>query len=203
MSKERELLARVLTSELWSVQEELQAEIKELLAQPEPEPTTDKQTSVSMAVMPNGVSVSNVYDAYEAGRASVMVEPDNTQYLLDQVCRLTAENAMLKGKWNAQAEQEPVAWVSLSDIEWMNIVNNPKILELTNGRHNSEEAVNLAVKMTEEICKKNNSNSIPIPEREPLSDEDIRTIVNQLPTEVDLETGIEFCRIIDKAHGIG
>ena len=75
MSKERELLARVLTSELWSVQEELQAEIKELLAQPEPEPTTDKQTSVSMAVMPNGVSVSNVYDAYEAGRASVMVEP--------------------------------------------------------------------------------------------------------------------------------
>lgn len=35
MSKERELLARVLTSELWSVQEELQAEIKELLAQPE------------------------------------------------------------------------------------------------------------------------------------------------------------------------
>ena len=35
MSKERELLARVLTSELWSVQEELQVEIKELLAQPE------------------------------------------------------------------------------------------------------------------------------------------------------------------------
>jgi hypothetical protein len=37
MSKERELLARVLTSELWSVQEELQAEIRELLAQPEQE----------------------------------------------------------------------------------------------------------------------------------------------------------------------
>ena len=40
MSKERDLLARVLTSELWSVQEELQAEIKQLLAQPEQEPTT-------------------------------------------------------------------------------------------------------------------------------------------------------------------
>ena len=38
MSKERDLLARVLTSELWSVQEELQAEIKQLLAQPEQEP---------------------------------------------------------------------------------------------------------------------------------------------------------------------
>ena len=38
MSKERELLARVLTSELWSVQKELQAEIKQILAQPEQEP---------------------------------------------------------------------------------------------------------------------------------------------------------------------
>ena len=38
---------------------------------------------------------------------------------------------------------------------------------------------------------------------EPLSEDDIRTIVNQLPTEVDLDTGIEFCRIIEKAHGIG
>jgi hypothetical protein len=37
MSRERELLERVLTSELWSVQEELQVEIRELLAQPEPE----------------------------------------------------------------------------------------------------------------------------------------------------------------------
>ena len=34
--------------------------------------------------------------------------------------------------------------------------------------------------------------------REPLNDDEIRTIVNQLPTEVDLGTGIELCRIIDK-----
>ena len=71
-----------------------------------------------------------------------------------------------------EQEQEPVAWLSLSDIEWMNIVNDSKILELTDGRHNSEEAVNLAVKMTEEKCKKNNSNSIP--KREPLSNEQKR-----------------------------
>ena len=38
---------------------------------------------------------------------------------------------------------------------------------------------------------------------EPLSDEDVRAIVNQMPTEVDLDTGIDFCRIIEKAHGIG
>jgi hypothetical protein len=42
---------------------------------------------------------------------------DNIQYLLDQVARLTAENAMLKEKWSApkqpeqEQEQEPVAWI--------------------------------------------------------------------------------------------
>lgn len=35
----------------------------------------------------------------------------DAQYLLDQVARLTAENAMLKEKWLAQPEQEPVAWM--------------------------------------------------------------------------------------------
>ena len=40
-------------------------------------------------------------------------EQDNIQYLLDQVARLTAENAMLKEKWLPQPEpeQEPVAWL--------------------------------------------------------------------------------------------
>jgi hypothetical protein len=34
--------------------------------------------------------------------------------------------------------------------------------------------------------------------RESLSDDEIRVIINQLPTGVDLDTGIEFCRIIEK-----
>ena len=42
-----------------------------------------------------------------------------------------------------------------------------------------------------------------LPKREPLSEDAIKAIVNQLPTAVDLGTGIEFCRIIEKAHGIG
>lgn len=33
---------------------------------------------------------------------------DNTQYLLDQVARLTAENAMLKEKWSAP-KREPLS----------------------------------------------------------------------------------------------
>ena len=34
-------------------------------------------------------------------------EQDNIQYLLDQVARLTAENAMLKEKWSTQ-KREPI-----------------------------------------------------------------------------------------------
>jgi isopenicillin N synthase-like dioxygenase len=102
----------------------------------------------------------------------------------------------------AQPEQKPVAWFSLSDIEWMNIVNNKKILELTNGRHNSEEAVNLAVKMTEEICKKKNSNSIPIPNREPFGPEERERLSKAYNTKAEqtaFEEGIIFAEI---SHGI-
>jgi hypothetical protein len=35
-------------------------------------------------------------------------EQDNIQYLLDQVARLTAENAMLKEKWLAPPKREPL-----------------------------------------------------------------------------------------------
>jgi hypothetical protein len=54
-------------------------EINELISQPEhteQEPVTDKPTETAMAVMPNGVCVSNVYDAYEEGRKSVMSEQE-------------------------------------------------------------------------------------------------------------------------------
>jgi len=105
----------------------------------------------------------------------------------------------------AQHEPEPGAWFSLSDIEWMNIVNNKKILELTNGRHNSEEAVNLAVKMTEEICKKKNSNSIPIPipKREPLSDDELNEIADKYITDEACAGYFNGFRDAEKAHGIG
>ena len=40
-------------------------------------------------------------------------EQDNIQYLLDQVARLTAENAMLKEKWQ-EPEQEPLTREEIS-----------------------------------------------------------------------------------------
>jgi hypothetical protein len=42
-------------------------------------------------------------------------EQDKTQYLLDQVSRLFAENAMLKEKWS-QPKREPLSNVQLSKI---------------------------------------------------------------------------------------
>ena len=67
MSKERELLARVLGSRTFMQGVALRREIEELLTQP---------------------------------------EQNNTQYLLEQVSRLTAENAMLKEKWLSKGDDE-------------------------------------------------------------------------------------------------
>jgi hypothetical protein len=66
----------------------LLTEISELLAQPEQseqEPVTDKPTETAMAIMPNGVCVSNVYDAYEEGRKSVMVEQEPVAWMQDSI----------------------------------------------------------------------------------------------------------------------
>ena len=100
----------------------------------------------------------------------------------------------------AQPEQEPVAWISLSDIEWMNIVNDSKILELTDGRHDSEDAVNLAVKMTEEKCKKNNSDSIP--KRKSIEDKELEVWYSQHAWSMDKQEYIWGFRDAEKAHGI-
>ena len=40
----------------------------------------DRPTEAAMAIMPNGVFVSNVYDAYEEGRKSVMSEQEPDSY---------------------------------------------------------------------------------------------------------------------------
>ena len=49
----------------------------------------------------------------------LLAQPNiNTQYLLDQVARLTAENAMLKEKWLSQPEQEPEPLLAETKIEW-------------------------------------------------------------------------------------
>ena len=90
MSKERKLLKKALKYVGLSsndLAEDLYDEIDQLLAQPEQEPVTNEPTTTAMAVMPNGVRVSNVYDAYEEGRKSVMVEqePSSDDYMYNKL----------------------------------------------------------------------------------------------------------------------
>jgi hypothetical protein len=80
MSKERELLQKVLTklnSYYYDGNVTIKNEIEELLVQPE--------QNKAEAIMSNGVSVSNVYDAYEEGRKSVMVEQEPVAWLYEWV----------------------------------------------------------------------------------------------------------------------
>jgi hypothetical protein len=111
---------------------------------------------------------------------------DNIQYLLDQVARLTAENAMLKEKWSApkqpEPEQEPVAWMLIDKETGARI---PKA-------YKPEHGVN-----------KDRWEVYPLytapPKREPLSDEAICDIL----IKKEWKGFVELVRIIEKAHGIG
>ena len=64
-------------------------------------------------------------------------EQDTAQYLLDQVARLTAENAMLKEKWLAPQKREPLSDESICEIllkkEWKGFVDLVRIIEKAHG----------------------------------------------------------------------
>lgn len=135
-TKERELLERSieLIDQYWDDSKvgyprdadnrKLFYEIEELLAQPEP----IKEREVSGKIVSTDdacnwnltVAALKDYDrVYVNGIRYTEYQPDiNTQYLLDQVSRLTAENAMLKEKWSAQPEQEPEPLLAETKIEW-------------------------------------------------------------------------------------
>jgi hypothetical protein len=112
-------------------------------------------------------------------------EQDTAQYLLDQVARLTAENAMLKEKWLAQPEQEPVAW---------------KVIDETNGEYMFSR-----VKPMERAYKYDVV--IPLylapPKREPFEPEERQRLSKAYSTraeQVAFEEGIIFAEI---SYGIG
>ena len=112
-------------------------------------------------------------------------EQDNIQYLLDQVARLTAENAMLKEKWSTpkpEQEQQPEAWI---------IVNKE-----TGYRTQVSD-------LTPFLYHREIFEVIPLytapPKREPLSDEAICDIL----IKKEWKGFVELVRIIEKAHGIG
>ena len=86
----------------------------------------------------------------------------------------------------AQSEQEPVAWMVETNF------NNEPIKEFH------------TVKPMDRVykyCKVTELYTAP-PEREPLSDEEIKMKWNRLPTTTK-DPIIRFARAIEKAHGIG
>ena len=103
-------------------------------------------------------------------------EQNNTQYLLDQVARLTAENAMLKEKWSTpKPEREPVAWM-----------NDSGGCFLSDGNKYSENWTALY--------------TAP-PKREPLTPQKISE-GNQSTLNVTREAFKQGVKFAEKAHGI-
>jgi hypothetical protein len=106
MSKERDLLARVLTSELWSVQEELQAEIKQLLAQPE-------QTEQEPVAWMYDHQIEVGYDKY-------------TEVNIIETCarNLESNNCInIRPLYLAPPKQEPLSVERIADL-WTDINTN-------------------------------------------------------------------------------
>ena len=62
--------------------------------------------------------VATVYSHAEATKIVGLLEPeqDSTQYLLDQVARLTAENTVLKEKWSTP-KREPLSDGEIYDLD--------------------------------------------------------------------------------------
>jgi len=126
------------------------------------------------------------YDLYkDINTFLAQPEQDNIQYLLDQVARLTAENAMLKEKWSTpkpKQEQQPEAWI---------IVNKE-----TGYRTQVSD-------LTPFLYHREIFEVIPLytapPKREPLSDEEICEIL----LKKEWRGFVDLVRIIEKAHGIG
>jgi hypothetical protein len=84
---------------------------------PKQEPVTNEPTTTtSAAVMPNGVCVSNVYDAYEEGRKSVMTKQEQLVEcikIIDSIKEIAIEN-----EWHVDKAMSSAV---LGIVEYFNI----------------------------------------------------------------------------------
>ena len=138
-------------------------------------------------------------------------EQDNTQYLLDQVARLTAENAMLKEKWLAQPEQD----LEVLKKDWVNFgyeagrksalsKQEPvawKVIDRTNGEYMFSRVKPMERSYKYDVV-------IPLytapPKREPLSEATINYYLYRLGSHFKWDDGFEAgVKWAEKAHGIG
>jgi hypothetical protein len=140
----------------------------------------------------NGDLLPEEYMALMKETRELLAQPeqDNIQYLLDQVARLTAENAMLKEKWSTpKPEQEPMAWV------WG--VFNPHTGDWCDG----------CVAKDKPLENQNRRNIRALytapPRREPLSEDKLDVLAEANITDEGIAGYYLGFRDAEKHHGIG
>ena len=113
MSRERDLLVSCLDKLKYHkvpCSDDLIRTIQWVLAEPEEEGVYQKLLRIEKENYVEMLPSELWQDGYEAGKRSVLLskqpEQHGTQYLLDQVARLTAENAMLKEKRSTSKQPE-------------------------------------------------------------------------------------------------
>jgi len=137
-----------------------------------------------------------IHERIDAAIAELLAQPEQTEPELNQKSFRGLE---LSG------DSYPPEYIEESPMYDRTIHDNPDALAWTRFFMETHPSCNVddqtmfgwfanaMMAMLDHTCR-----SIAPPKREPLSDDAIRAIVNQLPTDVDLDTGIEFCRIIEK-----
>ena len=216
MTKERELLKRWLI-DFGKIHPdvELLKDTKELLAQPEQgqEPVAwilhNKETGyrVQAAYIPSALKKEWEAIPLYAGSPKREQEQHRTQYLLDQVSMLRAENAMLKEKWSTskQPEQNKAGAIMPNSVCISNVYDAYE--EGRKSVMSKQEPVawiatgiggGTAVGWYEKDIvnlPKGTKLYLHPPKREPISFEDLNTMWCGNP--------IDFARRIESIHGIG
>lgn len=202
MSKERELLIGAvewmheLKYVLANVRDSGDYDLLELIADINNIELLLAQTeqNIAGAVMPNGVCVSNVYDAYEAGRASVLLaQPEQTQQtpvacepVISQDLINDIEYLITAFETSADADDY---WRPISDL----------IDDLSGLKKREQPPIT-----QREMYQRGYAAAERDLKRKPLSDAAIMLLGKQnLCLEASAFKPFGFARAIEKAHGIG
>ena len=194
MSKERELLERVWASEKWDMPEDLQIKIKELLAQPEPDPVAiNENTSDGYHTF------KELYEFRKAYNVALFNEWGATgKCHTHKSWRHNDGELCFGGGWFIVVAVLPQGQISnhyeAKDWDLFSIQEVEKALFEFDGHTGAD------------VVERLNLYTAP-PKREPLSDEELSTLATDDLYECTYTTTVfaykEYAKKIEKAHGIG
>jgi hypothetical protein len=99
------------------------------------------------------MSIAAMKQALEA------LELSEPAYMQECYARHNDAITALRAAIAEQEKADPVAWRSISDAQWVNLVNHAHAWD----SFSKDEAVHEVVKMTEAKCKENNTHPAPVP----------------------------------------